>query len=110
VFGLCFHVSTEDLETFSAVDPQVLDTFRKNYEYYEQNPKAKETLRLTNPAKYEVLMSYYRSYAHLMPPVQPAATVERPSSRASVGSGRHLGQVRVQGSIKTFLSSGLAKS
>lgn len=70
------------------LDPTLLETFRKNWEYYERNPKEKENLRITNPVKYERLMMYYQSYSHLLP-----ASSDRPSSRASVHSGQSSVQV-----------------
>jgi hypothetical protein len=79
------------LRFFPAIDPKTLETFRQNWDYYERNPKEKEALRLTNPAKYDLLMKYYQSYSHLLAP--PAAAADRPSSRASVGSGRSSLQV-----------------
>ena len=74
-----------------ALDPAILETFRKNWEYYEKNPKEKDNLRIISPAKYERLMMYYKSYSHLLPP--PAILADRPSSRASIGSGRSSVQV-----------------
>lgn len=47
---------------------------------------------MTDPAKFERLMMYYKMYSHLLPP-QPTLPADRPSSRASIGSGRSSVQV-----------------
>uniref|UniRef100_A0A0K2V1V9 Sec16 Sec23-binding domain-containing protein n=1 Tax=Lepeophtheirus salmonis TaxID=72036 RepID=A0A0K2V1V9_LEPSM len=80
-------------------DPAILESFRKNWEYYSRNPAQMEALRISNPIQHATLLRYYQMYSHLLPAAKPITSSQsqvsdqqqngmRPSSRNSVHSGQ----------------------